>query len=375
MIIVGSTALKHFGMNRNEPKDVDVWVTEDETYSVCRGYDIHVLPNEVLDLIPHSSGGHAIPDAVYTIKCSHLAWDIKWEKTKNDILWLKANGCKLLPKLYRELKKHWEGVHGDKSFLSLNKCKEDFFQDGVKYVYDHDYLHELVAFPATPMYTHCLKDGEDVLIDKDKFDCMSTEMQLRMFKEEVTVIAIERWLLHKNDISWFEAYGLALKKTITNLTKNWACDFIISNLDYFVKPEYEYFKHALETLKIGDSDMSDIKDVFEQFIEENKIESSLSYFVYCLTDGDLWDLEVEGMDWREVDDFINAKLDEKGYKHLKQSGGGEGGAEYCYGVFEFDGKIYRAEYSYYSYNGFEYDYIVDTLKEVQPKTRTITVYE
>lgn len=64
-----------------------------------------------------------------------------------------------------------------------------------------------------------------------------------------------------------------------------------------------------------------------------------------------------------------------GYEHLDQEGGGEGGSEYCYGVFKLKGKVYRAEYSYYSYHGHEFDYILDTLKEVKPVQKTITVWE
>lgn len=68
-------------------------------------------------------------------------------------------------------------------------------------------------------------------------------------------------------------------------------------------------------------------------------------------------------------------LESIGYKHLEQEGGGEGGAEDCHGVFSFKGKIYRGCYSYYSYNGHEYDYIESTLQEVKPVEKTIIVYE
>lgn len=74
-------------------------------------------------------------------------------------------------------------------------------------------------------------------------------------------------------------------------------------------------------------------------------------------------------------DYVQANKDKYGYEHLEQEGGGEGGSEYCYGVFKLGGKIYKAEYSYYSYNGHEYDGIYDTLKEVKPVQKTITVYE
>lgn len=69
-------------------------------------------------------------------------------------------------------------------------------------------------------------------------------------------------------------------------------------------------------------------------------------------------------------------LEEKyGYKHVVQEGGGEGGAEDCYGVFKLGGKTYKAEYSYYSYHGGAYDNILKTLREVKPVEKTVIVYE
>ncbi len=400
MIIVGSTALEQFNMQRSKPKDVDMWFCEGESQEGFAG-DLHHIPKHIYEIIP-KIGSFATADAIYTIKCSHFAWDVKWEKTKLDILWLKANYCELIPELYLELKKYWEEVHGGKEFLSLNKSKDEFFNDGVKYVYDHDYLHELVAHPYPPVYTHCLKDEQDVLIDKGKFDCMSKDMQIKMFKEEITVIAIERWLVHNNSTSWFEAYNLSLKKTITNLTKNWACDFIIHNLEEFIKPEYKYFKHALEVLKL-ESKMSkvDLK-VFEEAAKELRFEGDLPKFVYELCEDDIgfgggytwenerppWELrETDREEWERLSGlhtqerdgpyqaYLKAQREALDYEHLSQEGGGEGGGEYCYGVFRLKGKVYRAAYSYYSYNGHEYACIVDTLREVKPRQKTITVYE
>lgn len=68
-------------------------------------------------------------------------------------------------------------------------------------------------------------------------------------------------------------------------------------------------------------------------------------------------------------------LDSIGFEHLEQSGGGEGGGEYCYGVFSLKGKYYRCNYSYYSYDGHDYDYIADTVEEVIPVEKTVIVYE
>ena len=99
MLIVGSTALEKFGIHRREPKDFDVWITEDEEPVG----DFFVVTQDVLNMVPNVDG-YATPDAIYTIKCSHFGWDVLWEKTKQDILWLKSKGGKVIPELYFKLK-------------------------------------------------------------------------------------------------------------------------------------------------------------------------------------------------------------------------------------------------------------------------------
>ncbi len=245
-IIVGSFAAKHWRLNRGKPRDLDVWYSE--LPASVSHEDAHEIPLEIMKMIDISKG-YAKPDDLYTIKCSHLAWDIKWDKTKADVLFMKAKGCKLKKDLYIKLKEHWKEVHGNKDYLSLNKNKDEFFNDFVEYKYDHDYLHELVAYPNKPMYTRCLKDNQEVLIDKTKFDMMSFEDQITMFREEIVVIACERWVLLNKNISWFKAYMLALKKVITSLTKGWATDFMIENLELFVKPDYNEFEYLLKTIE------------------------------------------------------------------------------------------------------------------------------
>ena len=385
MVVVGSTALDRVGLSRREPKDLDIWLHEGSEFHDRA--DAYTPPKEVMDaLLPHTCDGYASADAIYTIKCSHLAWDILWEKTKADVLWLKAMCCVLLPELYEVLKRHWIVEHGDKDFLSLKKGKGDFFNDHVMYKYDHDYLHDLVAHPNRPVYEECLAEGEDVLIDQGKFTELPLSQQVRMFREEVAVIAIERWLVHDNDISWPVSWGLSLKKVITSLTKGWATDFIVENLELFTIPEYSYFKHTLETLNIGDImsnkvDMAPFEEILESVHEEGE---SLSEIVYYMASGAVGEVgvvdyeafKVDGKtDWDGYRAAQDAWVKSIEYKHLDQEGGGEGGSEYCYGVFSLQGKTYRAEYSYYSYNGHEYDYIVDTLREVKAVEKTITVWE
>lgn len=135
--------------------------------------------------------------------------------------------------------------------------------------------------------------------------------------------------------------------------------------------------------------------VFEEFQEALGDDDSLESFVHSMCEGvisyrnrDLKYPEQGDREWgneswqKELKEFRDAQekyeadfFSKYGYVHLEQEGGGEGGGEYCYGVFSLGGKTYKAEYSYYSYNGHDYDSILDTLHEVKPVQKVITVYE
>ena len=366
MIIIGSTAINYWIPSFREPKDLDVFSSKKED-----GVDTITIPEEIMDQFKAGEDyftdcgdgeDYATLDVVYTIKCSHLGWDIKWEKHKKDALFLKGLGCELLPNLYETLVKYWRVENGNKEFLSMYKKKSDFFNDHVPYVYDHDYLHELVAFPNKPVYTHCLVDGEDVAIDYIKFKQLSLEQQKRMFKEEISVIAAERWLIPPKicgKYTWMQAYRLALHKTVTQLTKNWATDFLIEHLEYFNKPDYSYFQHLFNTIEEGEIIMGKRVENAEE-IRDEIIQA------YNETDPD-WPLE-EGSwyDFEELGDFNDFGI-------IEQEGGGEGGAEDCTLVFMWKDKYYRLNYSYYSYHGYDFDDAM--LYEVTPVEKVVTVYE
>lgn len=364
-IIVGSSALDWAGLSRRTPIDIDIW-TDQEEYS-APGKDIKHMPLEIMKLIPLYTDAHMLnianSDAIYTIKCSHAVYDIKWEKTKLDILWLKSYDCKIVEPLYEALKAYWKDVHGGKDFLSLMKGKDEFFTDNVTYLYDHDYLHELVAYPDKPLYTKVLMEGQDVMIDRNKFNSLSFEDKVNLFREEITTIAAERWVInpqYKGEVSWYKAYMYSLRKTVTTLTKGWASEFIVLNLEHFVKPRYEDFKHLLKTLNLGENTMNVLDEIIEEY---NKIEGNSP---------------IEGNDYEAVIWLIRFSQNLRethNLKVLEQEGGGEGGAEYCYMVFSWKDKIYKIEYSYQSYDGYDFDNVASTIREVKPVQKMVTVYE
>jgi len=354
--IVGSTALEYFDLNRKEPKDIDVWYAEG--VDPDDGDDSLVIPKDIFNLL-ETDNGYCTPDTIYTIKCSHLGWDIHWEKTKLDIIWLQANKCKLMPELYMKLVAHWKTLNGNKDFLSLSQDKREFFNDHVTYIYDHDYLHELVAYPNDPTYRRCLKDGEEVLLDKDKFNILPVDDKISMFREEMAVIAIERWLVNpvwKGRFSVAQAHDLALKKTIVSLTKNWATDFIVTNIDKFFRVDLSYFKTPAEVLGIDMSypdSLDKIRESFDEVVGESFLET--------ISHDEFWGDEAK--QWAK---------DNK-YELIEQEGGGEGGSEWCHSVFKFGDTVYKINYGYRSHYG--YDFQGAEIREVKPVQKTITVYE
>lgn len=377
MIIIGTTALSKHGIVIRKSNDVDIMcpVESAEQYKE-KGFDVVPVNQSVYNLLfTYSSKSiYATPDMIYTIKCSHLGWsNPSWQKHKKDVLILKQKGCKLIPELYEALLRWWKEDLGDKSFLNLDKSKEMFFNDFIEYEYDHDLLHELITHPEPPTYTKCLKDGKQVLIDKSKFDRLDFVEQVSMFREEITAIALERWYLKQywfdRGITWMKAYSLALQKTITNLTKGWATDFIVLNLEHFVIPRKEDFDKVVKLLNLEEKYMSKFlgeekAQVLLQEVVDAGVAEGLEYFS---EDMDLEELFVENL----VDGWGRLP---KGAKHIEQDGGGEGGSEDCYAVFQWKDKFYRVDYNYYSYVGYE-NLHSENIYEVKPVEKTVTFYE
>ena len=187
----------YHGIKLGEIKDLDIICTEDRVskYENC---DIITVPEEIYNLL-YNETGYITPDIILTLKMSQLSWDIKWEKTKTHINILVNLGYKPNLEVYHSLKEHWKTIHGNKSHLSLNKRKNEFFDDFVTYVVDHEYLHELVSHPNEPIYKKCLRDNEEVLVCYDKFSSLSHSDKVRLFCEEITVIAIERYLINPSN--------------------------------------------------------------------------------------------------------------------------------------------------------------------------------
>ncbi len=373
-VIVGSFAWAGID-KRISYKDIDVWYygKKPKLITLSTSYDFQKMPKNIVKwLLKHDT----TLNVLYTIKCSHLGWsNPMWTKHKQQLLLMQKQNAKIIPELYNLLINHWKIKLGDKAFLSLDKNKKEFFTDHVNYRFNHDDLHIEASYYTRPLYELVLKKGSEVLICEKKFKNLLFTDQIRLFKEEIHTIALERWILNpywiKKGISINVAHSLSIQKTITNLTKNWACDFIIQNLNHFVKPDYKIYYKVINKLLTNkekeiympnETALDYLQTVFQELclVYPQIKPDGLDCFIYELCEDDIYN-----------DDKI--KLLE--YEHLQQEGGGEGGAEDCYGVFKIKDKTFKAYYQYRSHEGHDYSDIEYSVRFVTPKLKQVTVYE
>ncbi len=255
MLVIGSTAMHRLFPEFREPKDLDVF---------ARLNDPMLEWNTVADRFWHDSlagsqldvGGFANLNQLYTIKVSHSYWDLRngsWSKHIADIIFMQNHGAKLDMDLHKLLYSIWVEVHGAKK-MNLAQAAGNFFDDAVNRIYVHDSIHESVAYGDRPLYELLLKDGETVDMDPKKMWALDHETLVKLFREEIAATALERWMIPTNyKFSAGRAYTMALRKTVTSLTKGRSARFLVENIQDFIKP-HDYMalhnskRHKLQLL-------------------------------------------------------------------------------------------------------------------------------
>lgn len=240
MIIIGSEAIKYwFGLFPREPKDLDVVLEEGEELSLQLTYKrIERLENPILKKYHYKANKYLSPDMLYTLKMSHLFWDISWEKHMFDAQFLRSKGCTLNKDAFHELYGYWNKIHGDNKRSDLKMTADDFFDNAVKSEYSHDDVHTLLN--PTPIYTKVLI-GE-VEVGEEKFNSLSYEDKCALVYEEVMVMAWERY----KRLDYRVAYARMLKKFIINHAPLWEAIFIIENFIELHKPKFNYYERINE---------------------------------------------------------------------------------------------------------------------------------
>jgi hypothetical protein len=155
-----------------------------------------------------------------------------FRKTESDYRILRNHGCKIPEYLKEWVEKREKETYSRVKYPSLNRSKQEFFKgDGIKYVYDHDSIHQVVAYGDQPAYTLFRKDDEPVAVDREKFFKLNHLQQIQSVAEEAMVLAIERSIVPYVASSWTprEAFQFALDKICTTISSGWWRQFAFDN--------------------------------------------------------------------------------------------------------------------------------------------------
>jgi hypothetical protein len=218
-----------YGMISTDKIIVDASIIND-TKSTFFGSDHWLYHNlDKVDYVKEDNFRYIKPEFVLMMKWSHrYKGGVFFEKTRNDIFYLWDIGIELDRYLHK-MASIREDFTINKGY-KLNVTKKQFFTDNVPYKYDHDSIHRAVAIYEKPAYTHYLKDGEEVMCDKDKFYACSPNFRMAGVIEEACVLALERAVIPFGTDPK-RAYKMALQKVCTSITKGWFREFAWYNYE------------------------------------------------------------------------------------------------------------------------------------------------
>lgn len=179
------------------------------------------------------------PSVVLALKLSHKYKKDSphFMKTMQDIIYLKSKGFKVPKCLSEWLKERKRLTYNYKHPKLMNNNKEGFFTgDGVKYVYDHDAIHEAVKILDQPAYRYFQPDGEEVHVDKSEFFKLPEHIQLLAVLEESYVLSLERSIipfdLYDDPSKCRRAFATALMKVCTSITSGWFRKYAYDNFNH-----------------------------------------------------------------------------------------------------------------------------------------------
>lgn len=179
--------------------------------------------------------GFASKEACLALKLSHRFKKDSphFLKTMRDVQAYKSAGIVLTPELENLWLPQREAETYTYNHPKLDVSKGEFFSgDGVRYVYDHDTIHEAVSLFHEPAYKNYMQDGAQVMTDADKFFSCSTDIRLFGVYEEACVLALERSQIpfdFKPDPRY--SFELALMKVCTSITSGWFRWYAWENYD------------------------------------------------------------------------------------------------------------------------------------------------
>ncbi len=253
-VLIGSRALAYWRKDLTLKPDTDWDVISDEAIVGTEWHDPDFLNNR--DMRKYATG-HLLDgfhvmceEGLAIIKRSHLWRSLSFGKHITHYHKYGLSKYLVCNKDY-ENRVRLSYIEFSKGHPNLKQSVVDFFDDAVTKVYDHDYLHELLAYYDKPLYIKLQKDTSKVWCDKDLWYNLSYQDKVRCVAEETKVISVERFLVPSNwTCSSKLAYMKSLEKVCTTLCSGWFRDFAIDNypevLAEYNPEQFVKVKHILE---------------------------------------------------------------------------------------------------------------------------------
>lgn len=243
-MIIGSAALGCW-LNEDFDGDIDIIADEPVNGPGIEHHPLSVLNNaEALRYATGHTlkvGGRRFPicslKGLAIIKRSHMHRLLKWDRHMfmlRKIGWPQFRD-NLSPEDVSFLKERTRLTKQEYSSPSLNKSNAEFFDDYVEKHFDHDSVHEYVAYGERPMYERLKRDMAMAKCDRDLWEELPHEDKIKCVLEECYVIGLERCLVppRLRGARVMPSRMAALKglqKVCTTLCSGWFRDFAI---DYY----------------------------------------------------------------------------------------------------------------------------------------------
>lgn len=113
MYLFGSALIKKYFPDFREPNDLDYLSNKSVPVSSTRHVEYYS--------IPFAPDRELTPNEIYTLKVSHVIYDIYWRKHMSDIRFLQLKGCRIDKVFLADLRAFWLTVHSY-DFMNKNSC-------------------------------------------------------------------------------------------------------------------------------------------------------------------------------------------------------------------------------------------------------------
>ena len=208
-LLIGSRALAHWDNTIKLKESTDWDIISFEQIEGAEFHDANFLNNSVFlkyasdDVIKFNEHELRVvnPIGLAIIKRSHLWRDLSFDKHithyQNHLSKYRSQFSEDDERVLTERTTltHKEFPQG---YPKLNKTVSDFFDDAVTKKFDHDELHQILAFNDVPMYTKMQRDSGLAWCEKDMWDNFSELEKQQCVAEETYVISVERFMVPSN---------------------------------------------------------------------------------------------------------------------------------------------------------------------------------